>query len=295
MKSASLVTAYAAVLASLSMASVASAQQASPDQQPTPPPPATSSASVTTTTTVTSPPTTTAPATTESPTTTAPPPASAPAEPAKAAPTFGQAGELVFEYSHFWGWGGSDAAPGTLTGSHIYNGAFLDIHNTSLSNSGGSTFQFTIQPSADYFVIDNLSVGGFIGFAYVKFPNSTDPVTGDTIGSHATAFQVGPRVGYNIPLGTPLFSLWPKVGYSFQTLKITSGGKSGDSINTSELDVSIPIMFHPATHFFIGFGPAIAMQLNNNALNADGTDSSVHHRAFSIGGQVSLGGWLGPL
>ncbi|MCL2777875.1 MAG: porin family protein [Polyangiaceae bacterium] len=275
MKSASFAAACAAALVAISVAPSASAQEAQPPPQDATP----SSASTTTTTTTT---------TTTAEPTAAPPPATA------EAPTFGKAGEVVLTYTHFWGWGGTDA--GMRENTHIYNGAFVDVHNTTRGNGGGKTFQFTVQPSADYFVIDNLSVGAFVGFAYTKSSGGMGSPAGvDNL--KATAWQFGPRVGYNIPLGS-LFSIWPKVGYSFQTLKVYDVPGLDKAINTSEIDVSIPIMFHPAPHFFLGFGPALAAQINNNFFT-DTTDpvtgNVTHHRPFSIGGQVTVGGWLGPL
>lgn len=141
--------------------------------------------------------------------------------------------------------------------------------------SPGDVTTITLAPAADYFVIDNLSVGGFIGFRY--------QTAGDT---SSTQFSIGPRVGYNITL-TDLVSVWPKLGLSFAHSSTTT--EIGDDDTTVEttvdndalaLNLFVPIMFHPATHFFAGFGPFLD------------TDLSGDDKVTSFGLKLTLGGWL---
>ncbi|HVU03402.1 MAG TPA: hypothetical protein VHE30_16695, partial [Polyangiaceae bacterium] len=132
----------------------------------------------------------------------------------------------------------------------------LSISNTSTSGRGGSTTTLELRPAIDYFVADNLSFGGFLGLDYTKVPDG-----------HSTTFSIGPRIGYNIPVA-PRFSIWPKVGLSFastsQTVNGTVATNGADiSTNSSNLAVNlfVPVMLHPATHFFLGFGPALDADL----------------------------------
>jgi hypothetical protein len=124
----------------------------------------------------------------------------------------------------------------------------------------------TFLPATDYFVIKNLSIGGFIGDTYTK--------AGDT---HANTFTIGPRIGYNIPF-SHLFSLWPKIGVSYAHTK----NRDGDTVknNAAALNVYVPVMLHPAEHFFFGFGPFVDTDLNGN------------HKATTWGFKLTLGGWI---
>jgi hypothetical protein len=159
----------------------------------------------------------------------------------------------------------------------ISSDAGLSISNTSISGVDGSTTTLILRPAVDYFVIDYLSLGGFLGVQYDS-----------TSGGSTTAISIGPRVGYNIPL-SERFSVWPKIGFSFastsQSTDDTTGGgvtiEGEDETNTSlQLNLFAPFMFHPVQHFFIGFGPAFDLDLTGDS------------KATTIAARLTLGGWL---
>lgn len=143
--------------------------------------------------------------------------------------------------------------------------AALGIERTTFSDSDASSTTLTILPAADYFIIENLSVGGVVGLTYTK--------SGD---SHVTTFRLGPRVGYNFEISR-LLSVWPKLGLSFQHVNPEG---SGNNNNAVAINLSAPVMVHPAPHFFVGFGPFV-----DAALNGD-------NRATTWGLRLLLGGWL---
>jgi hypothetical protein len=154
----------------------------------------------------------------------------------------------------------------------ISSDAALVIQHSSPSD----VTSIQIAPAADFFVIPELSVGGFIGFEYTKAGNSD-----------ATRFGIGPRVGYNIPL-TDLVSLWPKIGFSYSHTSVSTdvaiargttlqAGSSGDAF---ALNLFLPIMFHPVAHFFAGFGPFLD------------TDLSGNNKVTTFGGKLTIGGWF---
>ena len=64
-------------------------------------------------------------------------------------------------------------------------GGFLFFHKDSPGD-----WSLSLHPEIDYFIINNLSVGGFIGFDFVT--------SGD---NDSSRFSIGPRFGYNIPAG----------------------------------------------------------------------------------------------
>jgi hypothetical protein len=73
------------------------------------------------------------------------------------------------------------------------------------SMGGGSSTTLSIEPSADYFMAPNLSVGGLLGIRYVS---NTEPPGTLSISGNFTVLQVEARIGYNLALGDTL-SLWP--------------------------------------------------------------------------------------
>jgi hypothetical protein len=157
----------------------------------------------------------------------------------------------------------------------ISSDAALSIRNTSISD-GGSTLTLELAPAFDYFVVNGFSVGGFVSLDYTK--------SGD---NHATRFGIGPRVGYNFTL-SDLLSLWPKVGFSYAHTSVTGAIaitndatiETTTSGNALALNLFVPLMLHPATHFFAGFGPFLD------------TDVTGDHKATVVGGKLTLGGWL---
>lgn len=159
----------------------------------------------------------------------------------------------------------------------ISSDAGLSIGNTSIADVDGSTTQLVVRPAIDYFLIDNLSLGGFLGLDYTKTP-----------GGSSTAFSIGPRVGYNLPF-SERFSVWPKVGFSFSSTSVDQEGVEIGGVTTDDtsetntalaLNLFVPLMFHPVDHFFLGFGPALDTDLSGDA------------KATTIAGRLTIGGWL---
>jgi len=132
---------------------------------------------------------------------------------------------------------------------------------------GPSSTTLSILPAADYFIIKNLSLGGVIGVEYSK--------TGD---NKTVDFQLGPRVGYDFEIGRQL-SVWPKLGLLFAHAKYKEPGNT-DKNNAVQLNLFMPLMFHPAPHFFVGFGPFLEADLNGD------------NRATQLGFKLTLGGWV---
>src|SRR5262249_16202651 len=126
------------------------------------------------------------------------------------------------------------------------------------------------------FVIDNLSIGGFLGLDHIS-----------SEGGSSTSFAIGPRVGYNIPFSAR-FSVWPKAGLSFSSTSVDVddeqlppvAGDDDESNTAIALNRFVRGMFHPVEHFFIGFGPALD------------TDLSGDEKVTTIAGRLTLGGWL---
>ncbi len=156
----------------------------------------------------------------------------------------------------------------------ISTDAALSFERRTQSGTAAVT-TLSILPATDYFIMKNFSIGGVIGMVYQK--------AGDT---KATAFKIGPRVGYNVEFSR-LVSFWPKVGFSYAWTKnkhdievngteVTRSTKN----NAVQLNIFAPVMLHPASHFFVGFGPFIDTDLNGD------------HRVTIWGLRLTVGGWM---
>src|SRR5262249_16797846 len=72
----------------------------------------------------------------------------------------------------------------------------------------GST-TVVLHPAADYFLIDHLSLGGYVHLGVQSGG-----------GTAVTSFGVGPRIGVNIDLSSR-FSFWPKAGVAFNHTSVS--------------------------------------------------------------------------
>lgn len=157
----------------------------------------------------------------------------------------------------------------------VSSDAGLSISNTSIDGVDGSTTTLILRPAFDWFLMEDLSLGGFVGVEYNSSP-----------GGDSSVISIGPRLGYNIPVGERL-SVWPKVGFSLASTTLSDEGVEGTDIgedeesNTSiQLNLFAPVMFHPVQHFFIGVGPALDVDLSGDS------------KATTIAARLTLGGWI---
>jgi hypothetical protein len=160
----------------------------------------------------------------------------------------------------------------------------LRFQGFSGSNNGGTGSDIVVQPAADYFVIDNLSVGGMITFENLTFDNGGGGST------TTTTFGFAPRVGYDIAIVDKL-SFWPDLFVEYST---ASTSNNGGSENIFSLGVFAPLLFHPVPHFFVGLGPDLSTELSHDRSNngqTRGVSKLTQYGVMStIGGWFSLGG-----
>lgn len=196
----------------------------------------------------------------------APPPPAAPA-PAVGGPpapgAFGSQGQLVIN---------------TDIPLHQTEPSLFLVHE-SASMGGGSSTTFGIVPSLDYFLAPNVSVGGIVGI-------QRESASADGLGGTGTVtgIIVGARVGYNVVL-TDAFSLWPRLSLSYEHLSFSGSGVSASGY-VIPLSIFVPVLWHPAQHFFVGLGPVFATNLISKV---EGNDAS---KTTDIGIQATLGGYF---
>jgi hypothetical protein len=156
----------------------------------------------------------------------------------------------------------------------------LGIVHASTNMGGGSSTVLAIEPSADYFVAPNLSVGGLVGIRYVS---TREPAGSLFISGNSTVLMGEARVGYNLALGETL-SLWPRIGIGY-----SHGGSDGlaPSSYAVPLVAFAPLLWHPGRRFFLGAGPIFTTPLVERSGGLD------QPKTTDIGVQGDLGGTFG--
>lgn len=145
---------------------------------------------------------------------------------------------------------------------------------TNLDGSGDTTYHntsFWLAPSADYFVIDNLSVGGLFEFSSTStsadFKDRFGVVNTISLPSQ-TSFTLLPRVGYLIPLGNR-FGIWPRggIGYVSRQQLVPDNNiraEFNDTFHAILLDVDVGFLFRLTDSFFIKAAPDMAFSFGGS-------------------------------
>ena len=141
-------------------------------------------------------------------------------------------------------------------------------------NTGDEVFQVRLEPAADYFLQQNLSVGAaaLLQFAF-----------GD---STAVSLGVLGRVGYNLPLSQRV-SFWPKLGFGVQFGHITD-----NSDVSFVLDINAPILFHVTNHFFGGAGPLVRARISDRGFGFGSEQGNFSGNDVTLGITTTVGGYF---
>ncbi|NNC06061.1 outer membrane beta-barrel protein [Corallococcus exiguus] len=141
-------------------------------------------------------------------------------------------------------------------------------------NTASEIFTVRLEPSADYFLQQNLSVGAS---ALVAFGFGDYTVVG---------LGVLGRVGYHLPLAERV-SLWPKVGFGIQF------GHVPDNSDVSfVLDFNAPVLFHLTPNFFIGAGPQVRALISNKGFSVGAEQGNFSGNDVTLGITTTVGGYF---
>jgi hypothetical protein len=179
-------------------------------------------------------------------------------------PRFGEEGQWVIT-----GQAGASVAQTTYGG--------VDAPQTSVS----------VAPGVDYFPVSRVSFGASAFGSYGHFVGRQPD--GTRVESTRTAGGITGRIGVDAPLGAS-FSWYPRVTLSFREQHWEgSSGKDRYDVTLDIVSVGLyaPVLFHAASHLFVGFGPYVARDMKSTA---EGTASD--NFASSVGADLLVGGWL---
>jgi hypothetical protein len=136
----------------------------------------------------------------------------------------------------------------------------------------------------DYFIIDQLSLGGALGYA--KFNDDNDRPTNN---GDLEIFMIAPRVGYWIPIGG-VVGFWPRGGLTYHSVS-----PDGDNNDSHGIAMTLEAMFGigPVEHFAFLVGPTADFDFSGSReCRINGRDDRCNYKYQSFGAQVGLMGWF---
>jgi hypothetical protein len=182
-------------------------------------------------------------------------------------------------------------------GQVAISGAFsFDLGRTSYTETDQTAFMLEVSPAAHYFVSSNVSIGGSI---FTRYTELSIPLGGqDSIDGSTFAYGVAANLGLNLPT-TDRVSFWPRLSLGVWTEKLSAPSGFGLSQNRNGAYVPyrdlretavwtqlwVPVLFHAAPHFFLGFGPLVTFDLWH------AVDDFTNRRLF-FGASSTVGGWF---
>src|SRR5580692_3654441 len=188
--------------------------------------------------------------------------------------TPGQKGQIVIDQISGFRGGVSGIVGGALGPSVNYYGPIgLAVQRYSQANDMESpntdvvtATTFWLAPSADYFVIRHLSVGGMVQIAYTTSSLSA-PVnmtqSRQVNEPSSTSFAFMPRVGWMFALGDR-WAIWPRLSLGYVSNAVGSvaagpgtGGLGGSSVYGFAMDLDAGVLFRVNETFFLRLAPEV--------------------------------------
>jgi hypothetical protein len=162
-------------------------------------------------------------------------------------------------------------------GQYAVSGALsTSLIRVTMSGKGSTTF--SIQPAFDYFIAPNVSLGTVAGFAFSSADNAS-----------SNQLQIQARVGWNITLAETV-SLWARaaVGFAHASSSMTQNGMNSSATSSSiPVTLFVPLLWEPAPHLFLGFGPVFTTQFLSK-MQGNSIDPITQYGAQSV-----VGGYFG--
>jgi hypothetical protein len=164
---------------------------------------------------------------------------------------------------------------------------------TDFNNRGDTTTKttsFWFAPSADFFIIDHLSLGGVIELT-TQSQSVTRPTNGNATQTidhpTTTGFAFIPRVGYLVAL-SDRFGIWPRggIGYaSRQSLTQDTDPAAVERFTTYGflIDIDVGFLYRPVEPVFFHLGPELTTTLGaSHSLTRNGTTLTANASIFQF-------------
>lgn len=212
-------------------------------------------------------------------------------------PTGGK-GQLVLEQVAGFRAGGAPGGSGiSFAGFLGFNyGRYSQDHTNGQGGYTATNYtSFWIAPSADFFVIDHLSLGGLLELSTTSSSvddkqTATAPVQNISLPT-TTNFTILPRVGWMFGIGDR-FGIWPRVGAGYASRQTASGQNPNDKTTFSGfvLDADVSFILRVNETFFVNLTPEFSF-LPGSASVTNGpltTSVSASYTSFSVLGGIGV-------
>jgi hypothetical protein len=140
---------------------------------------------------------------------------------------------------------------------------------------GGSDVGFDrifVAPALDVFVNDGFSVGGQLTYVHASASGWTG-----VYGTESASVGIAPRVGYAFSV-SELWSIYPRISLGYNRAVAVSGGES------IAATAFVPVLVHPAEHFFVGMGPFASRAMMSNPYGGPALGSTTYGLQSALGG-----------
>jgi len=210
-------------------------------------------------------------------------------------PTGGK-GQLVLEQVAGFRAGGA-GGPGA---SGVTFAGFLGFNYSKYSqddNNGGYTAyrytSFWVAPSADFFVIDHLSIGGLIELSTTSSVRDRKQNANAGVLSEdqptTTNFTILPRIGWMFPIGDR-FGIWPRVGAGYASRQTAFDPVTKTTFSGFILDADVGFILRVNETFFVNLTPEFSF-LPGSASVTNGPQTfsvSASYMSFSVLGGIGV-------
>ena len=173
---------------------------------------------------------------------------------------------------------------------------------TLTTGNGDATYHFFtwwLAPSADYFVVDNVSIGALVEVSQtsgsVDFPTgggATQSLSQPT----STNLTFLPRVGYFLPLGER-FGFWPRLGFGYVSRQRATTDNTNPQNQTKNtfgaflFDIDAGLVLRISDYLFFKIAPEISFSLSgSHTVDAQGQSRSANANVFQLAGVTGIGG-----
>ena len=156
-----------------------------------------------------------------------------------------------------------------------------------------NTTSIWIAPSADFFVIDHLSIGGVI--EVISTSSSVDTQANANAGTvttnlpATTAITFLPRVGWMFGI-TDRFGIWPRIGLGYGSRGSVDNNGRKDTVSGFLTDLDVGFVYRINENFFFRAAPQVTLGLGpSHSVTVGGTTFSNDASLFQFAGVAGFG------
>ena len=206
---------------------------------------------------------------------------------AAAGGSFGRSGDLALSVDRVFGF----AHTSTKVEPDVAGGG------TTTTSSTGFSLIGRLAPSAyqiprfgiDYFITDNVSIGGSIAFMTESGETEFEgPGLSTKTDQSASVFLIAPRAGYAL-MFSDMFGIWPRGGFTFFTRTIEQDNAATNQKNTANgfsLTIEVPLILSPADHIALTIAPTLDFPITGSGTQeqtgVQNIDSDVKTTDFGV-------------